>query len=217
MQQLRERDSDAFVGTDEAAEEFELSAQDLLALSRPGAIQGPTPDAAQSDAAAPVEGPASSQAQTASKDVETPSRDGRAAARRIGLSVSVVVAVVVTGVVLYLYWRPEGAVRSVMGTAPQAAAPPTLSSPTLATEQGPVRFANPFDRTEVFEFPAGTSETEAREAAVEVLMERARDRQSQRNAVSGTHRRMAGITPTEPGKNPGHGASHPVSSPGHED
>jgi hypothetical protein len=157
----------------------------LLALSRPGAIQGPTPDVAQSDAGSPAERPVSSQAQTARKHGETPSRDGRLSAPRVGLSLSIVVTVVVTGVVLYLYSRPEGAVRSVMATtAPRAAAPLAPSSSTPASEQVPVRFANPFDHTEVFEYPPGTSETAAREAVVEVLMERARDRQHQRNARS---------------------------------
>ena len=35
---------------------------------------------------------------------------------------------------------------------------------------------NPFDRTEAFEFPPGTSKTEAREAVAKLLMERAHDR-----------------------------------------
>lgn len=40
----------------------------------------------------------------------------------------------------------------------------------------PVRFANPFDATEVFEFPAGTSKSAAREAVAKLLTERARGR-----------------------------------------
>jgi hypothetical protein len=39
-----------------------------------------------------------------------------------------------------------------------------------------VRFSNPFDATEVFEFPPGTSEAEARDAVAELLLQRARDR-----------------------------------------
>ena len=35
---------------------------------------------------------------------------------------------------------------------------------------------NPFDRTEAFEFPPGTSKTEARQAVAKLLMERAHDR-----------------------------------------
>jgi hypothetical protein len=63
---------------------------------------------------------------------------------------------------------------------------PAVVSPTLVVippvtipepeQRPPVRVRNPFDATEVFEFPAGTSETEAREATAELLLERARDR-----------------------------------------
>jgi hypothetical protein len=49
---------------------------------------------------------------------------------------------------------------------------------SAATSEGkPVLFANPFDANEVFEFPAGTSEAEARDAVAEILMERAMQRQ----------------------------------------
>jgi hypothetical protein len=49
--------------------------------------------------------------------------------------------------------------------------------PEQKAEGEPVLFANPFDTEEVFEFPPGTSESEAREAVAELLMERARARQ----------------------------------------
>jgi hypothetical protein len=42
----------------------------------------------------------------------------------------------------------------------------------------PVKFANPFDATEVFEFPQETSQAEAREAVAELLLNRARERQA---------------------------------------
>ena len=49
-----------------------------------------------------------------------------------------------------------------------------------------MRFANPFDRNEVFEFPAGTSRADARDAVEELLYERAQERQSSgRGLVSG--------------------------------
>jgi hypothetical protein len=178
MKQARESDSEAFnMGRDEAAVEFELSPQDLLALSRPGAIQGPTPGAAQSDAGSPADGPVSSQAQTARKHGKTASWDRQLSAPRIGVSLSIVVAVVLTGVVLYLYSRPDGTVRPVTATAPRTAVPLARPSSTPSSDQLPLRFANPFDHTEVFEFPAGTSKPAAREAVAEVLMKRARDRQ----------------------------------------
>jgi hypothetical protein len=39
-----------------------------------------------------------------------------------------------------------------------------------------VRFTNPFDSSEVFEFHAGTSEADARQAVAEILVQRARER-----------------------------------------
>ncbi len=49
---------------------------------------------------------------------------------------------------------------------------------TTARVPGPVRFRNPFDAGEVFEFPAGTSRIDARDAVAELLLQRARERQS---------------------------------------
>ncbi|HEY4214631.1 MAG TPA: hypothetical protein VGM84_24355 [Steroidobacteraceae bacterium] len=45
-------------------------------------------------------------------------------------------------------------------------------------ESLPVYFRNPFDASEVFEFPPGTSQTDARDAVAELLMKRARERLS---------------------------------------
>ncbi|HUI59966.1 MAG TPA: hypothetical protein VLX90_07075 [Steroidobacteraceae bacterium] len=56
------------------------------------------------------------------------------------------------------------------------ALPPPAPAPQPAPQEPPVQFRNPFDRSEVFEFPPGTSRAEARQAVAEVLMQRARDR-----------------------------------------
>ncbi|HEY0768676.1 MAG TPA: hypothetical protein VGD47_12020 [Steroidobacteraceae bacterium] len=70
-------------------------------------------------------------------------------------------------------WNPP----AVTSPLPAAVVPPPAAP---AEPQGPpVRVRNPFDAREVFEFPAGTSETEAREAVAELLLQRARDRRSQ--------------------------------------
>jgi hypothetical protein len=73
--------------------------------------------------------------------------------------------------------------------APVIVAPPALPpspSPPPQEDPAPVRFANPFDRNEVFEFPAGTSRADARDAVEELLYERAQERQSSgRGLVSG--------------------------------
>lgn len=54
-----------------------------------------------------------------------------------------------------------------------------LSEPESPHQQiPPVRFNNPFDASEVLEFPPGTSDAEARESVANLLIERARDRQT---------------------------------------
>ena len=55
----------------------------------------------------------------------------------------------------------------------------------------PMRVANPFDSSEVFEFPAGTSEADAREAVAGFLIERA--------ARRGVTLKTAANTPTNRG------------------
>jgi hypothetical protein len=56
-----------------------------------------------------------------------------------------------------------------------------IARPTLiASSQKPaVRAINPFDATEVFEFPAGTTHAESRAKVAQILLQRARERQSQ--------------------------------------
>ena len=50
-------------------------------------------------------------------------------------------------------------------------------APTAASaDSEAMRIKNPFDRTEAFEFPPGTSKAEAREAVARLLTERAQDR-----------------------------------------
>jgi hypothetical protein len=61
----------------------------------------------------------------------------------------------------------------------QAVTPSVEAQPVYAE---PVRVQNPFDKHEVFEFPAGTSEHEARDAMADMLLQRAAERQAQYDA-----------------------------------
>jgi hypothetical protein len=56
-----------------------------------------------------------------------------------------------------------------------------IPQPVLMTSSAKpaMRVINPFDATEVFEFPAGTSNAEGREKVAQILMQRAHERQSQ--------------------------------------
>ncbi len=139
-------------------------------------------EAAEASASSPNEVP---RAGTAPPD-ETP-RAGAGATRlpRMGtFFAAVAVAAALLTAVIYLasahIRRPDPvAPRAVSASAAApvsvAPSPPAASTPADAT---PVRFVNPFDRKEVFEFSPGTSEADARQAVAELLSERARERRS---------------------------------------
>jgi len=74
------------------------------------------------------------------------------------------------------------------------------SGPEQSAESpdSPVRFSNPFDASEVFEFPPGTSDEQARQSVAAILLQRARDRQVEdavksNQAVPGTAARHARV------------------------
>ena len=97
---------------------------------------------------------------------------------RIDLIGNVCFAVVVLAVAVVALWPaadrhpPAPPIISVPPVAEATAATP-------AEPQGePLRIKNAFDATEVFEFPAGTSESEAREAVAALLLDRARERRA---------------------------------------
>ena len=59
------------------------------------------------------------------------------------------------------------------------AAPPAIAATQAITPPVPaVRFRNPFDASEVFEFPPGTTQMEAWDAVRETLLRRARERRT---------------------------------------
>jgi hypothetical protein len=65
------------------------------------------------------------------------------------------------------------ATAATAATAVGAAPAPSTDQPAT------VRFVNPFDKKEVFEFPPGTSQADARDAVADLLAERARDRRGE--------------------------------------
>jgi|HubBroStandDraft_1064217.scaffolds.fasta_scaffold25637_1 hypothetical protein len=71
---------------------------------------------------------------------------------------------------------PTAPVRTSLA-AVVAAPAPAMPAELQAAQM--VRVTNPFDATEVFEFPAATTKTDAREAVAELLLQRARDRRAQ--------------------------------------
>lgn len=66
---------------------------------------------------------------------------------------------------------------------------PRVSAAPVVVEQPTVRVRNPFDKHEVFEFPAGTTPEEAHAAVADTLLERARGRQAEYDAKHPRKRR----------------------------
>jgi hypothetical protein len=154
--------SDATVGTQRADDEVELTAEDLRALS-----VGSTSESRRDSIAASGEAPATVLEQS---DSAVPK-----AISRVGLPLAVVIAVAwVAGGHTYLKGR--GTDQSATAVVAQSAN--QLQLATAKDEEEPVRIANPFDATEVFELPADTTEGEAREAVAGFLIERAMSRQA---------------------------------------
>ncbi len=70
--------------------------------------------------------------------------------------------------------HPHGSL--VAAIRPIAVVPAAV--PVAAPPPPPVQIVNPFDKTEVFQFPPGTSSDESREKVAQILLQRARERQS---------------------------------------
>lgn len=89
---------------------------------------------------------------------------------------SIAATSVLSGGIVYLATTPAEPLRVTGNTVVRsAAAAETPPPPSVDTVR--VKLINPFDATEVFEFPPNTSETEARQAVAHVLLQRAHERQ----------------------------------------
>ena len=136
---------------------------------------------------APAETPAPPMENSAPKvNVRASGRVGRWSALRVAGAVSVVVATAValasmthhsTHTAAPIPTPPSQTAPVLAAKAPveATAAPDPVATPSPPPPQ-PVRVKNPFDRSEVFEFPPGTSLEEARHSVADTLMQRAHDR-----------------------------------------
>jgi hypothetical protein len=182
--------SDEFEVEDLSAAEVELTAQDLLDLS-------PLPMAStasnEATAIAGAIGVTAAVVQTsfvesASKTVQAPS-----APRAIPqpkktnpssfapLVVFVGVAVIAAGVTV-VFSKESSSERKSFSQLAQSTIPsapdPFVEEPPPPVELPTVRVKNPFDESEVFELPAGTTRAEARAYVEDVLLKRAAERQA---------------------------------------
>lgn len=122
--------------------------------------------------------------------IETPATPARNVTARRPVPASYVVAsgVLTLGVIGALYFAVESNNGSRRSVAQEQELQSQLPASAPANAGKPVRYANPFDPKEVFEFPAGTSEAQARDAVAQVLLDRAMKRQRKFDArVSNNH------------------------------
>jgi hypothetical protein len=97
---------------------------------------------------------------------------------RIDFVCTLTFVMLVLGITAAIGWRTlvgQPTAPAVAIAVPVAPAPVAKAQPRSPV----VQVINPFDATEVFELPAGTAESEARNATAELLLQRARERHRQ--------------------------------------
>jgi hypothetical protein len=171
--------------TEEASIEVELSAQDLLELSPLRPREHPE-DRAEPQS---LEQHAGDSVGAATKPVLTRNTPTASKHRMRGplIALSLIAAIAAVTVVgaraQYQQSAADRPITSSMDSSPRAATSVEESAPATEVAQGPpVVFKNPFDATEVFEFPPGTSKAEARAAVADLLLQRATERREKRGA-----------------------------------
>lgn len=164
---------------DEDTIEMVLTPADVHLLARAAEEQqraanaaDPTPQAPTTDST-----PSSMPTQTTSTHSSASLARGALAGVAAGLVIVVAIASLSTArLATETKPGPPPQTRKLVAAAPAAVpATPEPSQPALAAAQ-PLRFRNPFDKSEVFEFPAGTTLEEARASVADVLRQRAHDR-----------------------------------------
>jgi hypothetical protein len=95
---------------------------------------------------------------------------------RIIIGSAIAAVLVVLGSVAHLAAKQRPVVQVAAPAAKPTPAPSPVPAEQAAPAGEPVLFKNPFDRSEVFEFPPGTPQAEARDAVSKMLLERAQGR-----------------------------------------
>jgi hypothetical protein len=96
---------------------------------------------------------------------------------RVGLLVRVLLYVGLLVGIVYVRQIGEEPIQVAQKVDPRPALVGEERAPTApSADSEAMLIKNPFDRTEAFEFPPGTSKAEAREAVAKLLLERAHDR-----------------------------------------
>ena len=98
------------------------------------------------------------------------------------IAIQIAVATIFSGVIAYVATNPEQLVQAqaAVSAATSHEYTPTTAMPApsaVPDEPAQVQVTTPIDKSEVFQFPEGTSETEEHLAVAKLLTQRARERQ----------------------------------------
>ena len=169
--------SAGFAGeADDDTIELELSPEQMCALLR--SVKAEQAAASQVEST-PISTPAESASANKNVNVRNGARTGRWPLARAASALGIAAAVIALGSAAHRAADRSSAPPAVTIKAPTSSAP--VAPEPADSQSSPVRFKNPFDASEIFEFPPGTSAAEARQSVAEVLLQRARDRQSHRS------------------------------------
>ncbi len=115
---------------------------------------------------------------TASTDRSGATPDRHWPLKGVGLAIVTAAAIVTFASVAHHGTTPVAPPLPIVAQVSKQIATP---EPTVSTEE-PVHFKNPFDRSETFDFPAGTTQADARQAVAELLLQRASERRQAMHA-----------------------------------
>jgi hypothetical protein len=162
--------------TESSDTELELTADDLVSLSASRQLNAADLQALQAASnTVPQQSKASKLADT--------SKHARAISRG-AMFIGLMFAAGAAAIAMYTHaYTASGSGKRIQHLWKPAFPQPThdtqVREPEPVEPRGPpVRYANPFDSTEVFEFPPGTSRAAARDAVAQILLERAAERAS---------------------------------------
>ncbi len=150
--------------------------------------QAPNEQAPNEHAAGPLAGSAWGATPDTDQHAATPPSFKRTDAKsrvRTWVLMAAGVAMLVLAAVAVLQWPTARPAEPLPLPPPPVIETPEAPAPqpeaqTAPPQLPPVRYRNPFDRREVFEFPAGTSVTDAQQAVADILLQRAQERRAAR-------------------------------------
>jgi hypothetical protein len=162
---------------DEALTEIEFNAEQLASLTKARVSAAPT-----ATGTIPV---APARAESAASAVPHGPDRWKFAAAIAGVGA----VMVLSAIIGYEGLRPTPEPPPLPAPVAQIDAPSSPPVVAPVSNQEPLRVRNPFDRSEVFEFPAGTTPEAAKAAIADTLLDRARERQAEYDAKHPRRRR----------------------------